>query len=285
MLRIGDYEVISIDDGLFRLDGGAMFGVVPKTLWEKVAPADGKNRIPLGVRPLLIRGRGETVLVDAGLGDKEDAKFDGFFSVERPRKLMTALAAAGVRPADVTRVIFTHLHFDHDGGATRREGMKAVLVFPNARHLVQRIEWEEATHPNRRTRGSYLPENIGPLGESGNLDLLDGDTEILPGLRVHVTGGHCRGHQMVFIEGGGRTAAYWGDLVPTAAHLRVPYVMGYDLFPIEVMEGKEALLPRAAREGWINFWAHDPAIAASLLREENGEVVLGDEVSAVARGS
>jgi glyoxylase-like metal-dependent hydrolase (beta-lactamase superfamily II) len=236
-----------------------MFGVVPKVLWNRVAPADEKNRIRMGMNCLLIEGNGQRVLVDSGVGTKDDPKFREIFAVERPEALIEDLAALGVAPADVTTVACTHLHFDHCGGGTTRGEDGAVRpTFPRARYLVRGQEWEDAHHANERNRASYISENYDPLERSGQLVLHDKDVEILPGVTMRNLPGHTRGHQGVFFDFPESRALYTVDLVPTVAHLPLPYIMGYDLDPLMTLETKRAILRDATREGWLLLLEHDP---------------------------
>ena len=214
---LGDLELISVSDGMFRLDGGSMFGVVPKTMWSAVTPPDERNRIPLSMRPLIVRGA-RTMFIEEGLGDKEDAKFNEIYGVDRARTLDDSLAEAGLAPDDIDIVLATHLHFDHAGGFTRRDASGRVRPrFPRAQYIVRRGEWEDATHPHERNRASYLTDNFVPLADAGVLQLVDDDQTIMPGVRVRRTGGHTMHHQMAIIESGGRTAVFPADLMPTSA--------------------------------------------------------------------
>jgi methylmalonyl-CoA epimerase len=269
--QLGDLELVSLSDGLFRLDGGAMFGVVPKTLWEKRAPADDRNRITLGMRPLLIRGE-RTILIDAGCGDKMDEKSADIYGLDRRYHLDHALADAGVSAEDVHIVIASHLHFDHVGGLTRRtpDG-RIVPRFPRARYVAHRGEWEDATHPHERNRASYLQENFVPLADAGVLDLVGDDTEIAPGVRFRRSGGHTRHHQVVVIESNSRTAVFTADMYPTAAHVPDPWIMGYDLFPMDTLAFKRAFAREALAREYLLFFEHEPSIAAGILRERDGK--------------
>ncbi len=266
-LTIGPYRVRFVSGGRFRLDGGAMFGVVPKVLWNRSAPADDRNRIRMGMNCLLIERDGERVLVDSGIGTKADARFRDIFAVERPEALLEELAAAGYTPADIGTVACTHLHFDHcGGGTTKGEDGVARPTFPRARYLVRREEWEDAHYANERNRASYIAENYDPLESSGQLVLHDRDLEILPGVWLRNLPGHTRGHQGVFFDIPGDRALYTVDLVPTVAHLPLPYIMSYDLYPLVTLETKRAILRDATREGWLLLFEHDPdhlAIRAS----------------------
>ncbi len=269
-LRLGDLELISLSDGFFHLDGGAMFGVVPKTLWEPRAPADERNRIRLAMRPLLVRGA-QTMLIDAGVGDKTPPKLAEIYKLERMRHLDHSLAEAGVPPEAIDIVVATHLHFDHAGGFTARDGTGRLHSrFPRARYLIRRGEWEDAIAPNERNRASYLPENLAPLADAGAVELLDDDATIMPGVRVRRTGGHTAHHQMVVIESGGDTAIVVADMIPTAAHLPEPWIMGYDLYPLDTLSFKRTFLREAIDRGYLVFFGHDPEIAAGYVRERDG---------------
>jgi methylmalonyl-CoA epimerase len=267
---LGDLELLSIHDGFLRLDGGAMFGVVPKRLWEKKAPPDERNRIILAMRPLVVRGT-RTMIIDAGLGDKETEKFSDTYGVERARNLDQTLAEAGLAPEDIDIVLATHLHFDHAGGFTKRDATGRLRPrFPRAQYIVRRGEWEDATHPHDRNRASYLFDNYVPLAEAGVLHLVDDDLTIMPGVKVRRTGGHTMHHQMVLIESGGRTAAFVADMIPTTAHLSEPWIMGYDLYPMDTLAAKKAFLPEAVDHNMLIFFEHDPVVAAGHILEQHG---------------
>jgi len=218
-MRLGSFELLSLSDGFFRLDGGAMFGVVPKPLWEKRAPADDRNRIQLGLRPLLVRSGSTNVLIDAGIGDKMRPKDVEIYAIDRARNLDHSLAEAGLTASDIDVGIASHLHFDHAGGFTVRDGDVLRPRFPCARYLVRRAEWDDATHPHERNRASYLAENFVPLEEAGVLEFIEGDGEVLPGISVERTGGHTMHHQLIKIQSGGRTAVFVADMMPTTAHV------------------------------------------------------------------
>src|SRR5688500_17448001 len=216
---LGDLELIPLTDGYFYLDGGAMFGVVPKALWQRRAPADDKNRIRMGLRPLLVRGE-RTMIIDAGIGDKMDARSQEIYAIDRAHDLDASLAAAGVSADDVDIVLASHLHFDHAGGFTVRDDAgRLVPKFRNARYVARTAELEEANTPHERSRASYLAENLVPLMEAGVLDRVPDDREIMPGVRVVRTGGHTMHHQIAMIESGGRTAVFAAHLMPTTAHV------------------------------------------------------------------
>jgi methylmalonyl-CoA epimerase len=267
---IGDLELISLYDGFFRLDGGSMFGVVPKTLWETRAAADDRNRITLAMRPLVVRGV-RTMLIDAGLGDKHDAAFDERHGTDRARHLDHALSEAGLSPQDIDLVLATHLHFDHAGGFTVRDNSGRLRPrFPRARYVVRRGEWEDATHPHDRNRASYLADDFAPLAEAGVLALVDDDQTIMPGVKVQRTGGHTMHHQMVWIESGGQRAAYVADLMPTTAHLPDAWITGFDLYPMETLAAKKAFVQEALARDTLVLFEHDPVTAAGRIVEENG---------------
>ena len=268
---LGDFELTPLLDGYFRLDGGAMFGVVPKPLWEKRAPADERNRITLGMRPLLVRDAKRLMIIDAGIGDKMDAKSAEIYGLDRRESLDVTMARAGVKAEDVDLVIASHLHFDHAGGFTVRDASGALRPrFPKARYVISHGEWEDATHPHERNRASYLAENFVPLQEAGVADFIRGDQEIVPGIRVRRTGGHTRYHHTIFIESGSRTAVFAADLMPTTAHVDAPWIMAYDLYPMETLEFKKLFLKEAIEREYLVFFEHDPAVAAGYIRERNG---------------
>lgn len=266
-LHLGPYELTTIDDGRFALDGGAMFGTVPRVLWERSNPPDGQNRIGMALRTLLVRGGGRTILVDTGLGDKFSEKQRAIYRVERRGGVLAGLSSLGLGPEDVTDVLVTHLHFDHGGGGTRRDGAGVLVpAFPVARYHVQEENLAVASVPNERERASYLPENLQPLRDAGCLVVHSGGYELAPGIEILLSHGHTRGMQMVLVSApGSATVCYPSDLIPTSSHLRIPWVMGYDLWPLTVMEEKKALLERAVREGWVLIFEHDPSVAACTV--------------------
>jgi glyoxylase-like metal-dependent hydrolase (beta-lactamase superfamily II) len=262
---VGSLRVHALQAGLQKLDGGAMFGVVPKSLWERKIPADERNRIPLGMRCLLIEHPDALVLIDTGAGNKETEKFHAIYGIENapvgaagPTQLESALAAAGFSPSDVTLVINSHLHFDHAGGNTRLgEDGGAVASFPNARYVVRQGEWDWAHHTNERTAASYFGHNYDPLESSGQLELVDGDGEVLPGLSLRHTPGHTPHHQGVLLTSGAERLFYLADLAPTSAHVPLPWIMGYDVEPLVTLETKRRLWAEAASEGWEVVFEHD----------------------------
>jgi methylmalonyl-CoA epimerase len=272
-VALGNLELISLCDGFFRLDGGAMFGVIPKALWSKQAPPDERNRITLAMRPLIVRGA-RTMLIDAGLGDKEQGKFLDIYGVERERNLDHTLAEAGLTVADIDIVLATHLHFDHAGGFTVRDSSGRVRPrFPRAQYIVRRGEWEAARAPNERNRASYLDDNYVPLADAGVLQLVDDDQTIMPGVRVRRTGGHTMHHQMVVIESAGRTAVFAADLLPTTAHVAAPWIMGYDMYPMDTLAAKTSFVKEAVEQKILVFFEHDPNVAMAYLNAADGKAV------------
>jgi len=267
---LGELELVSLYDGYLRLDGGAMFGVVPWTLWSRTVPTDDRRRIALAMRPLLVRGV-RTMLIDAGVGDKENTKFADIYGIDRAKHLDHALAEAGVSPDQIDIVLATHLHFDHAGGFTVRDASGRVRPrFPRARYVVRRGEWEDATHPHERNRASYLADNFVPLADAGVLALVDEDQTIMPGVQVQRTPGHTAHHQSVWIESGGRRAVFLGDIMPTTAHLPEAWGMGYDLYPMDTLQTKKALVPRLIEREALAFFEHDPVVAAGYVHESEG---------------
>ena len=272
---VGSLELISLYDGFFRLDGGAMFGVVPKALWEKKAPPDEANRIPMTMRPLIVRDGTRTMLIDAGLGDKENAKFYSMYAADRARTLDNALEQAGIAPENIDIVLASHLHFDHAGGFTVRDKSGVVRPrFPNARYVIRRGEWNDATKPHERNRASYLADNFVPLKEAGVIDFLDEDGPVMPCVRVQRTGGHTMHHQIIWIESGADRAVFLADLMPTSAHLPDPWIMGYDLYPMDTLFAKQAFARAVARRETLVFFEHDPVIPAAFITEQQGKLGL-----------
>lgn len=279
-LAFGGYQLDAVECGEFRLDGGAMFGVVPKVIWEKGTPADDKNRIRMNVRSLLIRGSGRTILVDTGLGDKWTPKQTEMFAIDHSRyDVDRSLAKLGLKREDITDVVLSHLHFDHVGGATRRSMTGVELSFPNATYYVQRKNLSHAHAPNEKDRASFIEETITPLIQSQNIKVIDGDFDLMPGVRVWVTHGHTPGHQMVKVSDGKRALVICGDTIPTSAHIPLPWVMAYDLYPLTTMEEKRGILTEAVRDNWILFFTHDASLAACTVVERDGRYSRGTTVS------
>ncbi|HEX7283325.1 MAG TPA: methylmalonyl-CoA epimerase [Vicinamibacterales bacterium] len=268
---LGDLELITLSDGFLGLDGGAMFGVVPRTLWEKRLPPDDSNRIPLSMRPLIVRTGAHTLLIDAGCGDKMDAKSAQIYKLDRRYHLDHSLAEAGLTADAIDIVVASHLHFDHVGGFTAMQNGRIVPRFPKARYVAHRAEWEDATHPHDRNRASYLQENFVPLKDAGVLTLVEDGAEIVPGVRYRRSGGHTPNHQVVMMTSGGRTAVFTADMYPTSAHIPDPWLMGYDLYPMDTLAFKRAFAVEAIEKEYLLFFEHDPSMAAGYLREKNGK--------------
>jgi len=270
-LAFGDLQLTTLHDGPFRLDGGAMFSVVPRPLWEKLTPPDERNRIQLAMRPLLVEASWGRMIIDCGVGDKMAAKQVDIYAFDRARALDQALADAGLTSESIDFALATHLHFDHFGGATMLAGGVLRPRFGRARYLIRDAEWEDATHPHERNRASYLQEDFVPLKAAGVVDFFSGDSVIRPGVRVERTGGHTGQHQIVYIESGGRTGVFVADLIPTTAHLQDPWVMSYDLFPMDTLAFKKRFIREAIEREYLIFFEHDPKVAAGYIREKNGK--------------
>jgi glyoxylase-like metal-dependent hydrolase (beta-lactamase superfamily II) len=271
-MRIGPYHLHAIETGRFGLDGGAMFGVVPRTLWEKTNPPDEKNRISLAARALLLVGEGKKILIDVGNGSKLSDKHRAIYNIDTTQfDLTSSLKKKGFSPEDITHVILTHLHFDHAGGSTVEKDGEIVPTFPRARYYVQRDHWRAATHPTERDRASFFTEDFMPLQFHGVIEHTDGEGEILPGISVRLMHGHTPSLQCPVISDGTTTVFYCADLMPTIAHIQLPWIMAYDLKPLTTLEEKRAILSQAVEESWILFFEHDPQVAAArVLRTEKG---------------
>ncbi|MEK7729125.1 MAG: MBL fold metallo-hydrolase [candidate division KSB1 bacterium] len=270
-MNCGNLEIFLLSDGLFRLDGGAMFGVVPRVLWERMDVPDEKNRILMGMNALLIVREKEKILIDCGIGDKFDVKFGSMFGVHREQTLLDRLAALHLRPEDITHVILTHLHFDHIGWSTRRNANGEIVpTFFNATYYCQRAEYEVALDPDPRSKASYVQDNFVPLVQHGVLKFLEGSGEILPDIEGFVTGGHTLDHMIIKAHSAGKTVCFLADLVPTTSHLRTPYVMGYDLYPGQTMLIKPKVLQQAFEEQWLLVFEHAPRIRAGYLQQADG---------------
>jgi glyoxylase-like metal-dependent hydrolase (beta-lactamase superfamily II) len=270
-MQFGDFTLRIVSDGAFYLDGGAMFGVVPKVIWNKLNPADEMNRIRLALSCLLIQTREKKILVDTGVGTKLKERFKDMYRVERTHGLVESLRTVGTAPEDIDFVINTHLHFDHCGGNTIQQDGVLVSTFPNAQYVIQEKEWAAAMHPNERTKASYLRENFEPLEKTGQCMLVAGQHTVTNGVMVMPTPGHTQGHQSVLIESSGAKALYCGDLIPTASHIRLPYIMGYDLYPVDILETKKRILEQAVNEHWLLIFEHDPETPFGYITEKEGK--------------
>jgi len=279
-MNIGPYTLHAIETGRFGLDGGAMFGVVPRVLWAKTNPPDEKNRILMAARALLIVGNGRRVLVDVGNGSKYDEKFKAIYNFDRARfDLISSLLKHHVVPDDITDVILTHLHFDHAGGSTTKVDGQVRPTFPRARYYVQREHWNAANNPTERDRASFFPDDFVPLEQHGCLQLLEGEGEILPGISVRLMNGHTTALQCPVITDGTQTVFYCADLVPTTSHLAPPWIMAYDLRPLVTLEEKKKILRQAADEHWILFFEHDPNTEAAYVKPSNRGIVLDQTIT------
>lgn len=280
-LKIGPYEVHAIPTGLFGLDGGSMFGTVPKVLWEKTNPPDEKNRIAMEARALLLHSSERIILIDTGngsdfiakYGDKLGSKFAEMYGVDQDGpNLISSLKSHGVNPEDVTDVILTHLHFDHAGGATKAAAGKIVPTFPKARYYLQKSNLETARNPNVREKASYFQANFQPLIESGALHFTDGNTEnFLPGISLIVSNGHTQGHQVVQIADSSKQLFYCGDVIPTSSHIRSAWIMGYDLIPLQIIKEKTELLKLSENKETYFFFEHDPYCDMATVEKVNDD--------------
>lgn len=269
-MKLGDFEIYALSDGTFGLDGGQMFGVVPKPLWEKKLPADDRNRVRLGLTCLLVRTGEYNVLIETGIGEKFDAKRTEIYDIDHSPNLLDDLSRHGVGAADVDIVINTHLHFDHCGWNTRPEGKRVVPTFPKARYFMQRAEWEHALHPNDRDRASYLEEWFAPA--EPQTVFLEGAHEVVPGVRVELAPGHIRDMQCVWVESQGKSACFISDLVPTRAHIPLPWIMAFDLYPMDTLASKKRLLPQLAENHTLIVFPHDAEVPWGKLTEIDGKL-------------
>ena len=275
----GEYECFSLELGSFALDGGAMFGIVPKVLWEKKIRADDQNRIPLKSRSLLIKGKTRNILVDTGLGSKLPEKIKKLYSVDdNSVKIERSLLKHGLTLSDITDVVLTHLHFDHVGGSTFIKNGKVVPTFPTARYYVQKEQWTAAVNPSPRDKASYRKEDFIPLMESNLLELVDGPTELFQGIELVVTNGHTPGQQHPLIKGGNGSLFYCADLIPTSAHLPILWHMAFDQLPSTIVNEKEKNFIRALKENWVLFFEHDPNISAARIKTDNKNLKIDEPV-------
>lgn len=281
--KIGPFNLYTIETGSFRLDGGAMFGVVPKTLWSRQIEADDKNRIPMAMRCLLIKSdaTGRVYLIDNGAGTKFDEKFEKIYQIDQNHSnLLDSLTYHGFKPEDVTDLIFTHLHFDHCGGTTFFDETGAInYTFPNAIYHVTQKHWDNATHPNTREKASFLKENIEPIGQSGKLNLVGESHTYEEGLSAIPVNGHTLGQQLPIIKADGRTVVFGGDLIPTHVHLPLPWVMGYDMYPVQTLKEKKKILEKAVEDQWYLFLEHDAQEEIICINNEDGRYTITKTLS------
>ena len=270
-MKFGVYRVEIVPDSEFRLDGGAMFGVVPRNLWSKFCPPDEENRIRMNMNCVFIDTGKERVLIETGIGDKWSEKHRAMYGINRTRSLVESVQTiAGVAPEEVTIVVNTHLHFDHAGGNTTiDESGSTRAQFPNARYFVSQAEYEHAEQPSDRDKASYFPDNWRPLKDSGQLELKPAQYEVVPGLTMETQPGHNRSMQCWRLQQNGQTMFGFADLVPMRAHVPFAWVMGYDLYPVETVEAKKRLLPQAAREDWMCLFYHEPEQPLCRIVHEN----------------
>ncbi|MDB4966081.1 MAG: uncharacterized protein JWN44_1770 [Myxococcales bacterium] len=281
-MQFGDLTLTLVNGGNFRLDGGAMHGVVPKTIWSRLVSCDELNRVEYATNCLLVEGRGKRTLIETGNGDKFPARERDIYGIDHDQSVEKNLRALGVEPDSIDHVVMTHLHFDHSGGATRRAaGGGLEPVFKRAQHVIQRGELHDATHPHERNRASYLAENFAPLEQAGLLKLVEGECEFAPGVRVIPTPGHTAHHQSVLIDdGAGHKALFLGDVVPTSLHVKLPFIMAYDLDVVGTLESKRRILGRAIDERWLVIFGHDKDLQAGYLAlDAKGNITVAERVS------
>ncbi|MCF6149627.1 MAG: MBL fold metallo-hydrolase [Candidatus Kuenenia sp.] len=270
-MKFGKFEIYPVSDGSIYLDGGALFGIVPKVLWQKIFPPDEVNRVQLSLQCPLVVAKKFKILIDTGAGSKHDEKFCQIYGLDKKSNLLESLYRFGYQPKDIDIVVNTHLHFDHAGGNTTiNENEEIVPTFPKARYFIQKGELEVALNPNERTKASYIAQDFLPIGEPKYLQLVEEDVvEIEKGVSLIKIGGHTRHHQCVKIESEGQIAFFLADLIPTTAHLNYPYIASYDLFPLETLESKKKILKQAFEEQWLMIFQHDPKIRMGYLRKVN----------------
>jgi glyoxylase-like metal-dependent hydrolase (beta-lactamase superfamily II) len=276
-LTLGDFELSIFSDGTYPLDGGAFFGVVPKIMWSRKVVADERNYVPAGLNSLLIRTGKKNVLVETGMGNKLSERMIKFYS--QPAELLRNLSAAGLAPEDIDIVINTHLHFDHCGWNTIRDkDGKIVPTFPRARYYAPEGEWQYARRPSERDAISYIPENYDPLVQNGQMTLLKGGEEVVPGVSVKTFPGHTAHMQAVIVESGGRTACYTSDLIPTTAHIDITWGMSFDLYPLQTIESRKQYYAKAIPEKWLTVFTHDPKTPWAYVEKDEAGKMLAKEV-------
>jgi glyoxylase-like metal-dependent hydrolase (beta-lactamase superfamily II) len=273
---LGDFELTIFSDGVYRFDGGAFFGVIPKIMWQRKVPADAENRVPSGLNSVLVRGGKQTVLIETGIGNKLSDRMRKFYG--QPAELLDHLNAGGVSPDDIDIVINTHLHFDHCGWNTVRQADRIVPTFPKAKYYVQEGEWRHAKRQFERDRISYISENYDPLIESGQMELLKVDRDIIPGISVRVYPGHTAHMQAVIIESGGHKACYISDLIPTTAHIELTWVMAFDLYPVDTIESRKKYYAESIPEKWLTIFTHDPKVPWAYIRRNQDGRMMAQEL-------
>lgn len=284
-MQIGKYKLSVVESATIGLDGGAMFGVVPKPLWEKTNPPDESNRVTLATRCLLLQSEDKTILIDTGTGDNWDPKFEKIYRINYSHaSLLDSLAQHGVNREDVTDVILTHLHFDHTGGSVIFDGDKILPAFPNAKYHVQQKQFEWALNPSDRDRASFVANRFMPLMDEGILNLIDGPSQFDDQIEFLVVNGHTLGQQLVKIADSSRTLLYTADLFAFSAHVPVPYLMGYDLQPLETVKEKKYILPMAVEENWMLYFEHDPFIPAATVTQTDKGFSLKEKFESLPNG-
>jgi glyoxylase-like metal-dependent hydrolase (beta-lactamase superfamily II) len=275
-MRSGNFEIFSIVENSFKIDGGAMYGVIPKVIWQRFNPPDSDNMVKLDINLLLIKSDGENILIDAGIGDALSERQKKMFGVEKSSVLEKKLSEHNLTPEAIHLVLLTHLHADHAGGVVKVENGQKIPRFPNARYIVQLKEWEEAMHPDERTSATYFTSNLRILEDEKLLELIDGQDEVAKGIKLIPTGGHTPGHQAVLIEDGDNKILWAGDIIPSTHHVRIPYVASVDLFPRETMEQKRKFLQMCLNDGWNLAFDHDLKVKIGKLEKAGEEIKIRD---------
>lgn len=272
-MQIGKYLLKTVNSGFFGLDGGAMFGIIPKALWEKTNPADEQNRVTLATRNLLLISENKKILIDTGMGNKWDDKSKNIYRIDPELNIEIALQKAGVQMNEITDVILTHLHFDHTGGSTKIENGKLIPAFTNANYYVQKKNFEWAMNPSERDKGSYIKDNFVPLLHHGVLNLIDGEIDFDENISFKIINGHTFGQQMIKISDSTNTILYCADLLPFVSQIRIPYIMGYDIQPLVTVQEKKKYLQLAADKNWYFYFGHDPVYAMSTVKHTEKGIV------------
>ena len=282
-MKIGDFDINTIETGYVSLDGGAMFGVVPKTLWSRTNPSDEANRIILAMRLMIIKYKERVFITDAGVGNKMNEKLSKIYNVDHSKyDLISGLNNCGIQAEQVTDVILTHLHFDHVGGSTYYdEKGRLKLTFPSATHHIQKAQWEWAQKPSDKDAASFMKENFQPLKDYNKLNLIDGPGELIPGMELLLFNGHTPAMQAIKISDSKNTLFYCADIFPTSSHIPLPYIMGYDIHPMTTLEEKKRILPRALDEKWILLFEHDPYTVAGKLSLTEKGYRLGESIDSL----
>lgn len=273
-MKLDQVEIYSFVENRFKVDGGAMFGVVPKIIWEKLVYCDSENRVDLDLNLLLVKTKDKNILIDAGVGNALTDRMKKIYGIEKDSNLCEGLAIYGLKPEDIDLVILTHLHLDHAGGVVKfNENGEKIPSFPNAKHVIQSQEWKDAMTPDERTMATYFPDNFSVLENLKLVELVDGEKEVAPGIKVIPTGGHTRGHQAIFIETENGNILCPGDIIPTQNHVKIPYVASVDLYPLETMRVKKELLEKCLNNGWSVAFDHDTELKLAKLKKKDEKIV------------